>query len=571
MANDIAALGYEIDSSQAISAGKNLDAMNAAAARADKGARSLAASSAAAEKSVAKFSNQGRMIALQLNQVTQQGLATGQWAQAFAIQAGDIALAFGTVGAAIGIVLPLVVNLGATFLSAGKNAEEFERAVKDLKDETKSATDEYQAMVKGFSNVGQLTLFNEITRLQGEIAKQQDIIANGNARQQRNARATVGVLNEQIEANQRLIDENEVALQKLSDASFFLGKNSEQTSDWEYRMQGVRVEIESIQALLASIGGGAISAAAKQAEISALQAGKSVKEAAQAAAVFKQNLEVDAQVSALESRFGAVGKVMGSVLRGQAEYNQELDATLEKEREAAREREREAKKAASAAKKGALRLDPKLTSQRLQTLIDSLRTEQEQVDAWYEQSKATLDNRKVQELLGQEAHNEAKLALERTYQEKLRGIQASYQGNGIQQTERFMGDMAAALSNGNEKMVKISQVFASVEALINAYRAYNQVLADPSLPWFAKIPAAVGVLAAGMKTVSAIKSLSSSGGSGGGSSTPSSVSGTTTTTEPERVVRIDLVGDDWAAGILEPIIEKLYEASSDGARVIVQR
>ena len=109
-------------------------------------------------------------------------------------------------------------------------------------------------------------------------------------------------------------------------------------------------------------------------------------------------------------------------------------------------------------------------------------------------------------------------------------------------------------------------MFASVEALINAYRAYNQVLADPTLPWFAKIPAAVGVLAAGMKTVQSIKGLS--GGSGGGSTgAPSGVSGSTQQA-PQRQAIVEIRGPDWIQNLVQPMVEEIYEQTRDGTRVI---
>jgi uncharacterized membrane protein YgcG len=45
-----------------------------------------------------------RMLALQLNQVAQQGAVTGQWGRAFSVQLADMALVLGPVGIAIGAV-----------------------------------------------------------------------------------------------------------------------------------------------------------------------------------------------------------------------------------------------------------------------------------------------------------------------------------------------------------------------------------------------------------------------------------------------------------------------------------
>ena len=73
-----------------------------------------------------------RMFGQQLSQVAQQGAATGQWAQAFAIQAADIGLAFGPVGMAIGAVLTVLPSLVMGFMEAGEGAETLDDAVDGL-------------------------------------------------------------------------------------------------------------------------------------------------------------------------------------------------------------------------------------------------------------------------------------------------------------------------------------------------------------------------------------------------------------------------------------------------------
>jgi hypothetical protein len=73
-------------------------------------------------------------------------------------------------------------------------------------------------------------------------------------------------------------------------------------------------------------------------------------------------------------------------------------------------------------------------------------------------------------------------------------------------------DMAGAISENNNKAAKALKAFAAAEALINAYRAASQTLADPTLPFYAKFAAMASVLAQGMSLVNSIKSVSSSGG-----------------------------------------------------------
>jgi hypothetical protein len=119
-------------------------------------------------------------------------------------------------------------------------------------------------------------------------------------------------------------------------------------------------------------------------------------------------------------------------------------------------------------------------------------------------------------------------------------------------------------------MQRIAQTFASVEALINAYRAYNQVIADPTLPWFAKIPAAAGVLAAGMKTVQSIKSLSGSGGGGSISGTgggSASAPSATTTESPQMqraIIQVNGGRSRFTIDEINDLVSQIQKESKNG-------
>ncbi|MBW4972435.1 hypothetical protein KZZ08_02335 [Roseovarius mucosus] len=86
-----------------------------------------------------------RGVALQLSQVGQQTIATGDFVKSLAIQLPDLALGFGAVGIAAGVVagavLPLVAN--ALFDTEEKGGE-----LKDRMTELGAATKQYQAAVE---------------------------------------------------------------------------------------------------------------------------------------------------------------------------------------------------------------------------------------------------------------------------------------------------------------------------------------------------------------------------------------------------------------------------------------
>lgn len=82
-----------------------------------------------------------RMTTMQLSQVAQQGAATGQWMQAFAIQLPDLALAFGPVGIAAGAVAGALLMLAPAFVGAGREA-------KLMEDKLSAADDSIQALAR---------------------------------------------------------------------------------------------------------------------------------------------------------------------------------------------------------------------------------------------------------------------------------------------------------------------------------------------------------------------------------------------------------------------------------------
>jgi hypothetical protein len=84
-------------------------------------------------------------------------------------------------------------------------------------------------------------------------------------------------------------------------------------------------------------------------------------------------------------------------------------------------------------------------------------------------------------------------------------------------TASFFNSMATIAQAGGDKALKAYRVFAAGEALINAYRAQAQVLAQPNLNFAAKFAAVSAIGLAGARLVQALGGKNG-GGSGGGSS-----------------------------------------------------
>ncbi|QFT97395.1 Lambda phage tail tape-measure protein [Roseovarius sp. THAF8] len=136
-----------------------------------------------------------------------------------------------------------------------------------------------------------------------------------------------------------LSNESDALQQLLHRASDAIAGATGQTNAWAGAMSGVRAEINAILSSLASIGGGVISNAAKSAELTALNAGNSVRAAAVARVRFEKEQEFAAKEMAANSAGGIAGWAQGQLLemeRYQFEESLRLDAELDAKRAAVR-------------------------------------------------------------------------------------------------------------------------------------------------------------------------------------------------------------------------------------------
>lgn len=218
----------------------------------------------------------------------------------------------------------------------------------------------------------------------------------------------------------------------------------------------------------------------------------------------------------------------------------------------------------------------------LEKLEKDLMSKEELELASYERQQETLRSALEQKLLTQEEYAEYMENAAKQHSGAMAGISVYRHGETLAKTGQFLGDMASAMQSGNNKMLRIARVFGAAEALINSYRAYTQVIADPSLPWFAKIPAALSVLASGIGMVNSIKGVSSSGGgsvsAGGGAASSVPASGgsaafapaATGATQTSSNVVVNLTGGDmFDRGQVIRLINSINDAIDDGAQIRV--
>jgi hypothetical protein len=114
----------------------------------------------------------------------------------------------------------------------------------------------------------------------------------------------------------------------------------------------------------------------------------------------------------------------------------------------------------------------------------------------------------------------------------------------------YFNNLASLTGTNNRRLLALGQAFRAAQALMDAWSAYTQVLADPSFVGrpFARLAAAGQVLAAGIGAVNAIRGVfaggEGGGGSGGGSGGGGSGAAQAMAAEPLRTqnVVVDLVG-----------------------------
>jgi len=228
---DIAQLGFDIRSDSAVRATDNLDDMTAAARRAEGGQARLAKAShrsdvalartarvtRAAGSSAMMSANNMRMMSMQLGQVAQQGAVTGNFMQALAIQAGDLAPLLGVSGLA-GLAFTLAASLSPValgFLEGGEKAREFGEALEELEARTKSAKDELALLRSGLDSIEQLYAQRGIARLEAERLELQTRIEAATGRTRRSLELALQSLEAEIAAAREKADVERETTQEL--------------------------------------------------------------------------------------------------------------------------------------------------------------------------------------------------------------------------------------------------------------------------------------------------------------------------------------------------------------------
>ena len=479
-----------------------------------------------------------RYLPMQFSQVAQQAAAGTPVMRALTIQAADIGLAFGTVGTILGIVATVALpSIIAAFSGGEEAAGQLETALEDI-----------QAAAEGLE--GSLA----ILEMSAEDLSSKYGLAAASVREfaVELANMQLAQANDRLRASVEIADDFVTEFGRGSDALDKFATASERARD--RTMGGINSAIIELSETLGISEDQAINvsralgelgnattldetnAAADQLSAALADAGVEANdlppelrdmiielrsaqiEAAELAGLMERVAQATADAAA-----GSAGMTMGGgmsqLMSGMtgAQLLPPTASVLDEDEDKA-----------TGGKSSAVREEEKFKKD-MERLQEQLATELELEQQMHDQRGEMLARAKEQELLTQEEYDKMMERENKRHSDAMTAIDVYRHGSGIAQMGQFMGEMAGAFATGNERMMQIGKAFGAAEALINAWRTYTQVMADPSLPWFAKIPAAVSLLGSAMGAVNAIKGVGK-GGSGqravsGGGASPAAIGG----------------------------------------------
>lgn len=217
--------------------------------------------------------------------------------------------------------------------------------------------------------------------------------------------------------------------------------------------------------------------------------------------------------------------------------------------------------------------------ERLKNLVDTFKSEEQLEQDRYAQRLDDLQDLYDAELVQREEFQKIKEELELEHQGRMTDIEHDAAMERLEQTQRNqtdtvstivsgLTDATAALANSSKRMFELNKKLGKAEAVVNAYRAIQQVWADPTLPFYAKI-AATAVTA--VKTAANISAINSA--TFGGGTTPSAAGTPTVNGNPvsaDRVITVRGINpNDLFTG--RALVNLINEATADGAKLVLAR
>lgn len=137
-------------------------------------------------------------------------------------------------------------------------------------------------------------------------------------------------------------------------------------------------------------------------------------------------------------------------------------------------------------------------------------------------------------------------------------------GTVLDKAGSFFGEMANAMQNGNDKMLKISKAFGAAQALISAWQGAAEAL---KLPFPQNLAAFTKVLGTGLGAVKAIQGAKPGGTTSGGGG--ASGGAAAAQQQPVTTMNFTLTNDRFGFGenIVRQIASQLNSAGRNGSLI----
>lgn len=180
------------------------------------------------DRAAKPMNNSLRMASMQLSQVAQQGAATGNYLQALAIQAPDLALGFGAIGIAVGALIPVLYGVGSALFNVTEEASILETQLSEME------------------NIDLSSMRGAISSLEGVQRAYNEAIRDSGAASAAAASAVVANSQKEFDARKEIL-EVELALMRI--------RQQEQREQLRNLQASAQLQAESAREALANLSG----------------------------------------------------------------------------------------------------------------------------------------------------------------------------------------------------------------------------------------------------------------------------------------------------------------------------
>ena len=534
-----------------------------------------------------------RMLPMQFSQVAQQAAAGTPVLRALTIQAADIGLAFGTVGTILGIVatvaMPAIISM---FSGAGEEADKLSDRIDDFASSLGRATSAAEIAA---------TPIDELREKYGQFAEEVQrasrIVAQAEVAQAMREFGDIAIgLQSQLGGVTSALDEYTRQAGLANEMQRNLGERTVlNAAAWDEADAAVDRARESVVAAAAEMGLTAGQADRLRNALDLMGTAEGPQEIAAAAGealdmlngMFTTSQNIPPEIAKLIAHLRTVQtetanaatqmdelRIIAASMGDSVSGGRGAGPAGMRGRNLSGDIGDDDDDKPTRGGGGSAARDADTFEKDLERLRDQLATELEVEQSMHDQRNEMLRKAKENDLLTQEEYDGYMERENKRHAQEMAAIDAYRYGDSTQQMGQFMGEMATAFASGNEQMMQIAKVFGAGEALINAWRAYGQVMADPSLPWFAKIPAAVSLFGSAVQAVSAIQGV----GKGGSGKKTAGGGGAPAAGAPEAAggggaqrpaVNLTLIGDgNFSRAQIVQLTEAINDSGDEGQKAV---